>query len=113
MAAMTTALTLFNTQNNYVQYSLNDHTTVEPRVVIQKRKVPSGVLGVGETSIKVVYGTTNSDGDQIAERISFEVIVRDPVQGLSTDRDAALAVFRDIIAGDEFANSVGTQEWLS
>jgi hypothetical protein len=32
--------------------------------------------------------------------------------GSSSDIDAALAVFKDIISGDEYANTVDTQEFL-
>jgi len=32
--------------------------------------------------------------------------------GTAADVDAALVVFRDIIANDEFENSIETQEWL-
>ena len=112
MAAMTTSLTVFDSANNTRTYSLSGHTPAKPRVVVQKRKVSAAATGVSETSVKVVYGTEDSGGELLGARTSFEVIVRNPVNGISTDVDAALAVLRDIIAGDEFANSVATQEYM-
>jgi hypothetical protein len=38
--------------------------------------------------------------------------VRTPINGITTDVDAALAVFRDIMAGDEFGFSIPTQNFL-
>jgi hypothetical protein len=65
-----------------------------------------------EYSAKVVSSTEDADGEILSQKVSMECVVRYPVLGLSTDVTAALAIFRDIIAGDEFANSVTTQEWL-
>jgi len=112
MAAMTTTLTEFSDSADSRTYTLSGHTVGEPRLVIQKRKVPTSVAGVSESDIKVVYGTTDSNGDILSSKISFEAKVRMPVSGDSTDVTAALAVFRDIIAGDEFGNTVTTQEYL-
>jgi hypothetical protein len=113
MAAMTTALTEFSDNGNSRTYSLADHTVIEPRLVIQKRKVPSGAQSVSESSVDVIYATQNSAGEVLTSKIAFNVTVRFPIDGDATDRTAALAVFRDIVAGDEFANTVATQEWLS
>lgn len=112
MATMTTVLTSFNNDNNTVTYSLTGHSPAKPRLVIQKRKVPGGASGVAETSIKVVYGTEDSVGDPLAQRITFEGVIRTPVQGLAADVSSALAVFRDLIACDELTNTVDTQEYL-
>jgi hypothetical protein len=65
-----------------------------------------------EYSAKVVSSTDDADGAILSQKVSFEAIVRYPVLGTSADTTAALAIFRDIIAGDEFGNSVTTQEWL-
>jgi hypothetical protein len=112
MAAMSTALTEFADNGNSRTYSLSGHTVSEPQLVIQKRRVPVGDQTVSESVVDVVYATTDADGAIVKSKISFSATVRFPIDGQTTDRDAALAVFRDIVAGDEFANTVGTQEWL-
>lgn len=113
MAAMTTTLTEFSQNGNSRTSTLTGHTAISPRLVIEKRRVPEGNQTMVEYSCKVVYATEDSDGEVLSNKISFEASVRYPVLGLSTDVDAALAIFADVIAGDEFANSVDTQEWLT
>lgn len=112
MAAMTTVLTVFNTDNNVVTYTTTGHTPQEPRLVIQKRKVASSVDGVSETSVKGVYGTTDSAGDVLPQKHSIEVIVRGPVKGDAADATALLTMMRDVIASDEMTNTASTQENL-
>jgi hypothetical protein len=112
MAAMTTALTEFSNIGNSRTSTLDGHTAVSPRLVIEKRRVPEGNQTMVEFSFKVVYATEDSDGDVLANKVSFEAIARYPVAGLAADVEAALAIFADVIAGDEFANSIDTQEWL-
>jgi hypothetical protein len=113
MAAMTTALTEFSNMGNSRTSTYTGHTALEPRLVIEKRRVPEGNQTMVEYSFKVVSSTEDSDGEILQNKVSFEAVVRYPVLGLSTDVDAALVIFRDIVAGDEFANSVDTQEWLT
>lgn len=112
MAAMTTALTEFADSGNSRTYSLVNHTALKPQLVIQKRRVPSNGQVVAESDITVLSATVDSDGTTLAQKVAFEARVRFPVSGAQADIDAMLAVFRDIIAGDEFANTVDTQEWL-
>jgi hypothetical protein len=112
MAAQTTALTEFSDNGDSRTYTFTGHSVVKPKLVIQKRKVP-GVNGkVAETSVSVICGTEDSLGAYLPEKVSFQVIVRTPINGITTDVDAALAVFRDIMAGDEFGFSIPTQNFL-
>jgi hypothetical protein len=112
MAAMTTALTPFSEQGNNRTYTYTGHTVQDPRLVLQKRTVPTGNKVVAEDVITVLSGTEDADSVPLPERVTFAVTVRRPVTGASADVTAALAVFRDIVAGDEFANTVDTQEPL-
>jgi hypothetical protein len=112
MAAMTTVLTEFSNIGNSRTSTTSGHTAVKPKVVIEKRRVPEGNQVIVEYAMKVVHATVDADGVILGNKVSFEVVTRYPLAGVSADRDAALAIFRDIIAGDEFANSVNTQEWL-
>lgn len=112
MAGMTTVLTEFSTSGNSRTCTVTGHTAVQPKLVIEKRRVPEGNQTVVEYSCKLVEATEDSAGVILSNKVSFECVVRYPVLGIAADVTTALATFRDIIAGDEFANSVSTQEWL-
>jgi len=113
MAAMTTALTEFSTLGDSRTYTTSGHTTSKPKIVVQKRKVPSGNQVMSEVSVAVIHATEDDASLILPQKVNMTVTVRSPINGQSTDVDAALVILRDIIAGDEFANSVGTQEFLS
>lgn len=112
MAAMTTVLTEFADSGNSRTYTTSTHTTAKPRLVIQKRKVPSGKQTVQEVSVQVVHATEDASSVILPSKVVFEANHRSPIDGAAADVTAALAIFRDIIAGDEYANAVSTQEWL-
>jgi hypothetical protein len=112
MAGMTTVLTEFANNGNSRTSTLSGHTALQPKLVIEKRRVPDQNQTMAEFSFKVVEATTDADGVVLSNKVSIEGIARYPLLGESTDIDAALAVFRDIVAGDEFANSISTQEFL-
>lgn len=112
MAAMTTALTEFADNGNSRTYTYTGHTAVEPKLVIQRRKLATGGATMMEDTIQVISSTENAAGDLLTSRVLFEAKIRRPVDGISADVTAALAIFRDIVAGDEFTNTVSTQEWL-
>jgi hypothetical protein len=113
MAAMTTALTEFSDNGNSRTYTYTGHTAGEPRLVIQKRRVPTGQQSVIEDTVTVYSSTEDATAELLASKVSFSVVVRRPIDGIAGDVTAALAIIRDIVAGDEFTNTVSTQEWLS
>lgn len=113
MAAMTTALTEFADNGNSRTYTTTGHTAQEPELVLQKRRVPSTNQTVLEDTITVLHSTEDSDGVILPQKVSFSVTVKRPIAGIAADVTAALAIFRDIVAGDEFTNTVDTQEFLS
>lgn len=113
MAAMTTALTEYTDNGNTRVYTYTGHTATEPRLVIQMRKDPSAVGAVLEDTVKVVSSTEDANGELLQSRVTMEAKVRRPNNGIAADVTAILAIFRDIIAGDEFTNTVNTQERLS
>lgn len=112
MAAMTTALTEFSDNGDSRTYTQAGHTVGKPQLVIQKRKVASGNQTVAETSVSVVNATEDVDGVVLSSKVVFQAVVRTPISGIAADVTAALATFRDVVAGDEFANAVTTQEYL-
>lgn len=113
MAAMTTVLTEFSQNGNSRTCTTSTHTALKPRLVIEKRRVPEGNQTMVEYVAKVIHATEDADGLVLTQKVAFEASVRYPLAGQSADITAALAIFRDIVAGDEFGNSVDTQEWLS
>lgn len=112
MAGMATVLTEFADNGNSRTYTQASHAVETPLLVLQKRKVPAGSAIVAEDTITVLSHTEDSDGVTLPQRVTFTATIRRPVGGDAADVTAMLAVFRDIVAGDEFANTVSTQEWL-
>lgn len=113
MAARSTTLVPFSTMGNSRTSIYTGHTSVKPKVVIEKRKVPEGNQEMVEFSFKVVNATVENGGTAILpQKISFESVVRYPIHGTISEVSAALAIFRDIVAGDEFAASLTSQTWL-
>jgi phage-related protein len=113
MASMSTVLTNFRNFGDSATYTYGSHTASEPRLVIQRRVVPQGNQIVAESTLQVVSSTEDADGELLASRVLFEAKARTPITGIEADVDAALVVFRDIVASDEFTNFVKTQEWAA
>lgn len=112
MAAMSTALTEFADKGNSREYTYTGHTAKKPHMVLQSRVVPTGNQEILEDKISVLSGTEDADGLPITPRVLFTATVRRSINGIDSDITAALAIFRDIIAGDEFGTTVTTQKWL-
>lgn len=112
MAGMLTALTEFSTNGDSRTYTLSAHTVLKPQLVIQKRRVPAGNQSTAESTVQVILATVDAEGLVVPSKVVLSATVRYPVSGQQTDIDAALATFRDIVAGDEFGNMVNTQEFL-
>lgn len=112
MAAMTTVLTEFSSNGNSRTSTYSGHTAIMPKLVIEKRKVPEGNQTMAEYSFKTIEATTDADGAVLPQKVSIETIVRYPILGDADEITSALAVHRDVIAGDEFGNSVSTLNFL-
>lgn len=112
MPAMATVLTEYSDESNFRTYTVPGHTVAKPRLLLQKRKIGSPGGASSYDNIQVVYGTVDAAGALLSGRVAFEVSIRRPVEGIAADVTAALATFRDIVASDEFANVVTTQNYL-
>lgn len=112
MAAMSTVLTEFSNNGNSRTSTLAGHTAAMPKLLIEKRRVPDGNQNICEYSFKVVEATEDADGVVLANKVSIEVIYRGPKDGVAATVTAALAVVKDVTAGDEFAASLSTLNWL-
>lgn len=115
MAAMSTSLTEFSDKENARTWVIDgaSHTVNKPRLVMQQRRVPSVSQSIVEDEVTVLYGTEDSNGNYIDSRVLMSAKIRRPKEGISGDVTAALAVFRDIIAGDEFGAVVTGSLYLS
>jgi len=112
MAGMSTVLTEFATNGNSRTSTTTGHTAQRPKLVIERRVVAEGKKTLAESQIKVVHATVDAEGLLLREKVAFEVNVKTPIAGQASDVTAALAIFRDLVASDEFGTTVTTQNWL-
>lgn len=112
MATIATGLTEFSDKENNRTWMVTGHTVSKPRLITQKRKLALNLAASQQSTISVVYGTVDAVGTPIAGRVVFEVNVRAPVNAASADVAAALVVFRDVVASDEFTATVTSQGYI-
>lgn len=112
MAAFTTTLDDYQTLGDLKSYTISGHTALDPYLLIQKRKAPSSPNANLESTLAVVKQTRDSDLAVVPARVMFEAKVKYPKLGNATDVTAALAVFRDFVASDEFGAMVTNQSWV-
>jgi hypothetical protein len=112
MASFTTTISEFSDKENHRTYAITGHTVQTPRLVIQKRKVPSSSSANAETELMVVFGTSDAEGVPLSAKVAFSANVRYPANGDSADVSAALAVFRDFVASDQFTVLVNSQGYV-
>lgn len=112
MVALATNLNEFSDKENSRTYVTDGHTTAQPRIVAQRRRVPQGNQVVSESVVDVVFGTKDASGAILPQKISFEAKVRLPVAADAADIAAAKALFREVVACDEFDAVVDGQMYL-
>lgn len=113
MAAMTTVLTEFSDQENSRVWTEAGHSASKQKKTLQRRKVPTGNQTVLEDQVMVLHTAEDSGGEILPSNISFAVTIRRPMSATTAGVNAALATFRDIIAGDEFGDVVSEQKYLT
>jgi hypothetical protein len=117
MASLSATLTEFSDNGNNRTYTSSGHTATKPKLVIEKRTVPVGSQIMSEFSVMVVQGVNDSEGGVALQKVSMEAKVRYPIvdtdaTDLATVIAAALVLFRDLVASDEFGASVTSQNWV-
>lgn len=112
MASFTTTISEFSDTENRRTFMVNGHSVQEPKLLIQKRKVPTTQDANQESELMVVYGTTGPDSIPLSKKVVFAASVRYPANGDSADVTAALAVFRDMVASDQFTAMVTSQAYV-
>lgn len=112
MAAMSTTLTQFATFGDSRTWTTSGHTAAKPKLVIQKRRVPTGQQTVQETTISVIHATANAAGETLPQKVALSLSVRAPIDGTASDIANALVILRDICASDEFTGTTTTQNFI-
>lgn len=113
MASFTTALEEFSTLgDSKTNIETATHTASKPRLVIQRRKTPTGSTANLESTISVVHATEDADGNVLSQKVTLQAVIRYPKNGDYADVTAALVVFRDLVQSDEFSDTAEKQTWL-
>lgn len=114
MAAMSTALTVFSTLGDTRTYYVTaSHTVIKPKLILQKRKVPQGGQTMAEQALSVVYATDDAAGAVLPQKISIVATARVPADRQDdVELDLAIALFRDMVASDEFVSAIKTLGYL-
>jgi hypothetical protein len=112
VATFSTVITDHQNYGDQKIWTVAGHTALDPYLVIQKRRSPSNPSSNLEDTLSVVKQTEDVGGVVLPARILFEAKVKRPKLGQSADVTAALAVFRDFVASDEFGAIVTSQAWV-
>lgn len=106
MADMVTALTGYSNVGTTITYETAGHSLSDAKLVVQKR----GQQGSGQTLFKgevaVVAGAEDSAGDQMPNNLRLTAASSIPVGVIAADIDAAIVIFRDYVASDDFPAAV-------
>jgi hypothetical protein len=117
MAGLSATLTEFADNGNSRTYIVAGHTATAPRLVLQKRTVPSGNQIMTEFGVTVLRGVEDPEGAIMPQKASMGALVRYPVIGsaptpLAADLAEMLTLFRDVVASDEFGASITSLGWV-
>jgi hypothetical protein len=112
MAAMTTGLTQRNDRDNSRTYTVDGHTVQKPLLLTQKRV--EGQIGgpSAKDTFVITQGVEDSDGAVLASKGYVEIIHRRPIEEISADSAARLALVLDLVNSDEFAAVWTSQNYL-
>lgn len=115
MGALVTAFTEFADNGDSRTYTTSGHSASKPKLVIQKRKVPTGNLTMAEYSVGVVHGVNDADGAVMSQKVSHTVVSRYPINADPTDLAsviaASLVIIKDVVQSDEWTAAVSSQAW--
>jgi len=114
MAALSATLTHFSTTADSRTWTTSGHTASKPKLVIQKRKVPVGNAKVAETSIAVIQAAIGADDAILPSKVDAMISFRYSTEIKSGETTVAdsLALIRDVVASDEFAALVLSQNFI-
>jgi len=114
MAALATTLTSFSTNGDSKVYTTPGHTALLPRLLTQKRRVPTQNGTVASMETLIIRGTKDASGAVLPSKVALSVQVRFPIDmGPSqTELTDALTILKDVVASDEFAANLASQGFI-
>lgn len=114
MAALITSVTEFSTLGDSKTYAIAGHTAQLPRVITQKRRVPSKEGAVASMETTIVYGTKDALGEILSSKVAFSISTRWPnnIGPSQTEITDALATLKDVVASDEFTATLLSQGFI-
>lgn len=112
MPTMATVLTPIGIDGAKFTYSTAGHTVQEQKVVVSASKAPSGNSRVAEQNTIVSHATKDAEGTVLNAPTSVAIKTRQSIDGQAADLDAVIAIVRDVVNSDEWANAVKTLEPL-
>lgn len=113
MAAMSANLTVFSDSQDRRVYRLDDHAVGNTRLLIQTRRVPTGAQVMVEDTFSIVHQPADDEALGALPNVNFTVTLRRHHASDPTTVAAALTLLRDMVASDEFGNTVDTQDYLT
>jgi len=116
MAALADNLTVFADNGNSRTFVTDDHSSSDSKIVIQKRRVPTGKQNVLEDTLIVSFSQRDADGIPFPQKCSFEVKVRRPLGSPTTAGTPMLQareLFQRIVGSDEFIAMTESQLYIS
>lgn len=112
MANMTTVLSRVSTSGTSLTYLAPASTVLKPSLVLQRSKMPNGNNPMAEATVSVVQATVDAEGLPVRQKILMSATVKYPNTGASADIDAALVLFREAVASDNFTAVVNAHKPL-
>lgn len=113
MANMTTSLTQRSDAENQREWAAPTHTLASPFTIRQRRTVAKQVTQRATDSISVLRGGLDTSGLALQTPLTAMVTLTRQANMASTDSAAALALFREIIASDNFTALWNSQGYIA
>lgn len=113
MVDMTTVMHEDSDEKNRRVLSIDGHTVAAPKLFIQKKKEAATGTSVAESSVQTVYGAFDAAGVPLDSKVVIETKIRYPANARATEKDACLAVHREMVASDNFTRVFNSQRYLN
>lgn len=113
MAAMSTALTQRSDAADTREWQLPTHTLAVPFLVRQRRTTAKTLTGRATDGLSFLRGGADTAGVALASPLTATINLIRQANVSSTDSAAALAIFREVVASDNFAAMWNSQTYLA
>lgn len=113
MANMTTLLTQRSDTADQREWAAPSHSLAAPFLIRQKRAVAKTLTGRATDTISVLKGGVDNVGAPLAIPLSVSINISRQANMASSDAAAALALFREIVASDNFGVAWNTQGYIA